>query len=270
MKEYNKTTVLLTCFLLFQSFLIVSVPLVNANSEIPNKFHQNLDLNKEYIYKVSSFNSEMSLYWADLDYMAPGKGYAATNEGGEIRFMLTGFYDKDPNDFFNLFESPMPYMDVKFYQNVDGTLELNSTFANVSNGEAAQNLLLGYNKFKSGFLIPTDDFTELTESAKAQDEPPFMNATVTVTETSNRITFDFEQKGGFMQKTLVTYDKKSGLLTYTNTTVGAYNLIMELTNGPGATIPAFPFLPFASTLSIVCIATLIYVFISEKKRLISK
>jgi len=227
--------VFIVSIFILQTLLLFSTPFTKANTTIPDKFNKKLDLNEVYIYNVTSFNTSKPLEWASLNWSAPSKGFANTTPGGQIKINFTGFYDKDPNDFFNIFESPIPYMDVEFVENRFSNLVTNATFYNVSNGEADMNLLLGYNQFKSGFLIPINDFDWLKQQAYAQDEPPFMNATVIVQETPKNITFDFRQIAGFQQRTVSIYDKTSGLLIYTNTSIGNYFLEMSLIN-----LPSFP------------------------------
>ena len=234
--EYIKrfTGIIIFLFLL-QNFILFISPTVKANDLIPNNFKKNLDLNEVYVYNVTAFNISKPLQWLDVDWFSPPKGYANTSKGGQIKVNFTGFYDKDPNDFFNIFNSPMPYMDIEFVENRSGILLSNATFYNVSNGETDLNLLFGYNQFKSGFLIPINNFTWLKQQAYAQDQPPFMNATVTIQETADRITFEFQQKTFLQQKTKSVYDKISGLLVYTNTTFGNYTLEMKIYN-----LPTFP------------------------------
>lgn len=215
--------------------LFFSVQSVKADMSIPDKFNKNLDLDQIYIYNVTAFNTTKPLEWADVNWFAPTKGFVNITPGGQIKVNFTGFYEKDPNDFFNLFESPMPYMNIEFIENRSNILLTNTTLLNVSNGEAALNLLLGYNQFKSGFLIPINDFNNLTQEAYAQDEPPWMNATVTILQTSQSITIDFKQKTSSQQETKCIYDKNSGLLIYTNTSFGNYTLEMTLIN-----LPSFP------------------------------
>ena len=214
-----------------QGLLFLSFPFTKANRSIPDKFNKHLDLNEAYVYNVTSFNITKPLEWAPLNYSAPSKGFANTTPGGQIRINFTGFYNKDSYDY-NIFESPIPYMDIEFIENRLGTLVSNTTFYNISNGEADMNLLLGYNQFRSGFLIPINHFDWLTQQAYNQDQGPYMNATVIVEETPNNITFDFKQLTFFQQKTKSIYDKISGLLIYTNTSVGNYTLEMTLTNLP--------------------------------------
>ena len=247
-------------FLLFQLMFSPFLLSIKAEGEIPNNYNQNLDLDEVYIYKITAFNTSEHLEWADLDWTAPSKGFANTTPGGQIKVNFTGFYEKNPNDFFNIFENPIPYMDIEFVINRSGILTSNTTFYDVSDGETAQNLLLGYNKFKSGFLIPINSFSNLTQQAFAQDEPPFMNATVIVQETSTTISIEFKQKTFSQQKTICIYDKVTGLLTYTNTTFINYFLEMRLINLPSLesgslSIPSFQVSIILVSLSILSIIT---------------
>lgn len=271
----NKKKIFLGIFasiLVFQTIFFALTPTIKADTTIPENFCGELDFNEVYIYNVSSFNTSKPLEWRELDWFAPPRGFANTTPGGQILVNFTGFYDKDPNDFFNLFESPIPYMDIEFKENRLGILVTNTTFYNISNGEVDMNLLFGYNNFKSGFLIPNNNFTFLKQQAYAQDEPPYMNATVIVEETQNNISFDFRQKGGFPQRTKSIYDKISGLLVYTNTSFGNYTLEMTLTNLPDLKselpiIPAYPTLIIFTSLSIT---TIILILNTKRKTKKSK
>ena len=242
-----------------------------ASPSTPDNYTDQLDLQEIYIYNVTAFNTSKALEWRELDWFAPPRGFVNTTVGGQILVNFTGFYDKDPFDFFNLFESPIPYMNIEFKELQQSILVTNTTFYNISNGETDMNLLLGYNYFKPGFLIPTNNFTYLKQQAYAQDEPPFMNATVIIEETSNDISFDFRQKVGFLQRTKSIYDKISGLLIYTNTSVGNYTLEMTLTNLPDLSInnsfiPSYtPMITFVS----LSIAT-VFLIINTKKKQKSK
>ena len=244
---------------------------VTSSPLTPDNFNDQLDLDEIYVYNVTSFNTSKFLEWRDIDWVAPPRGFANTTPGGQILVNFTGFYDKDPLDYFNLFESPMPYMNIEFKKNLQGILITNTTFYNISNGEADMNLVLGYNYFKSGFLIPNNNFTFLKQQAYAQDEPPWMNATVIVEETQNNISFDFRQKEGLLQRTKSIYDKISGLLIYTNTSFGNYTLEMTLTNLPTLNtepqiIPSYsPIITFA-TLSITAILLILNIKKKQKNK----
>jgi len=232
-----------------------------------NDYNAQLDLNEIYIYNVTSFNTSKALEWRELDWLAPPRGFVNTTPGGQILVNFTGFYDKDPNDFFNLFESPIPYMNIEFKKIQQGSLVTNKTFYNISNGEVDMNLLIGYNYFKPGILIPINNFTYLKQQAYAQDEPPFMNATVTVEETQNDISFDFRQKVGFFQRTKSIYDINTGLLIYTNTSIGNYTLEMTLTNLPDLRTNPQEIPSYMSIIAIVSLSTaIIFLILYTKKR----
>ena len=248
--------------------LFIQVQSVRAVKSIPDNFNKNLDLDQVYIYNVTAFNTTKPLEWADVNWSAPTKGFVNITPGGQLKVNFTGFYEKDPNDSYNLFESPMPYMNIEFIENILGILVTNTTLLNVSNGEAALNLLLGYNLFKSGFLIPISDFNNLTQEAFAQDEPPWMNATVTIQETSKEISFDFKQKTSLQQETKCIYDKVSGLLIYANTSFGNYFLEMTLTNLPNLpsediSIPSFQIYILCGIITIISVS---YIINFKKKK----
>ncbi len=267
MKNLKKSTYIIGSLVILPILVLFLTPAVKAETNIPENFNADLDLDTTYIYNVKSFNTSKPLQWYSLDWFAPPKGYANTTPGGQIKVSFKGFYDKDPNDIFNIFESPVPYLDVEFVENRLGNFHTNATFYNVSNGEADMNLLLGYNSFKSGFLIPINNFTWLKQQANAQDEPPYWNATVTIQESSKRITFDFQQKGGFKQRTISTYDKTSGLLVNTNTNVGNYTLEMTLSNLPKfaseETIPSFQ---ISIIFGIITVISIIYIVKSNRRK----
>jgi hypothetical protein len=206
----------------FQGFFIFSIPSSRANITIPSNFYANLDTNSSYVYNVTEFGGDLN--WLGFDYIS--KYNTSTNIGGQITVNFTGFYEKNPDDIYNAFQSPMPYMNIEFMKNIGGVLTSNHTFYNASNGEVASNTALGYNYFKSGFLIPINNMTYLKELALAQDSG-FMSGKVTVEESSNFISFDFKQDSKFQNTTLV-YEKKTGLLQWVYTSVGGYILGMNL------------------------------------------
>ncbi|MBY9019487.1 MAG: hypothetical protein KGD67_00420 [Candidatus Lokiarchaeota archaeon] len=216
-----------TLTLVFQAIFFISIPNVRASQEIPEEFNQDLNLNGTYVYNVTQFGGDLN--WIGFNWSS--KFNTTTNFGGQISVNFTGFYDKDPDDIFNLFGSPMSYMDIEFIENQAGILLSNHTFNNVSNGEAAFNTLLGYNAFQSGFLIPINNLTKLKEQALAQDAG-FMIGDITVEETYNFISFDFKQGSGTQNTTLV-YEKQSGLLVWARTEM------IPITNPLGYTLEMF-------------------------------
>ncbi len=227
MKKHCILLSILTLTLTFQAIFLVSIPNVRANQEIPEEFYQTLALNSTYVYNVTQFGGDLN--WIGFDWAS--KYNTTTNIGGQISVNFTGFHDKDPSDIYNLFGSPMSYMDIEFLDNQAGMLISNHTFNNVSNGEAAFNMLLGYNAFQSGFLVPINNLTKLKEQALAQDAG-YMPGDITIEETYSFISFDFKQDSGAQNTTLV-YEKQSGLLVWARTKM------IPITNPLGYTLELF-------------------------------
>ena len=259
----------ISAFLLVTLIGSIPTPFSKADSEIPPIFSQEIHLNNTYIYNVTQFGGDLN--WLSFNWVS--KYNTSTNAGGQIMVNFTGFYEKDPNDIFNAFGSPMPYIDIEFVKNELNTLVSNHTFYNVSNGEAAFNMLLGYNTFQSGFLIPLDNLTGLKNLVLAQDSG-FMTATITIKENDNVLLFDFQQDSGF-QNTSLIYDKHTGLLVSANTELIpvtnplGYKLEMVLSNytldlefPPEHKIPSFPIIII---LSIVGISNLVIILLFKRK-----
>jgi len=221
---------ILCSFFIMQEIFIVSIPTVKADVIIPPNFYSELEMDSVYVYNVTKYGGDLS--WLGFDWVS--KYNTTTNAGGQISINYTGFYDKDPADVYNAFGSPMPYMDIEFIENQEGVLNSNHTFSNVSNGEVAFNMALGYNSFQSGFLIPIDNLTYLKELALAQDSG-YMPGDINVEESSNFISFDFKQDSKFQNTTLV-YEKRSGILVWGRTKMApitdpiGYTLEFFLTN----------------------------------------
>jgi hypothetical protein len=230
MRKKNKNIGIFIIIAFLVGIVIISkISTIRASNSIPSNFYQNLDLNTSYKYNITEYNSTKPLQWLNFNWET--KAYTNTSIGGQIIVNFTGFYDKNESDLNNIFDSPMPYMDIKFFENVNDQLILNHTFFNVSNGEADMNLLTGYNKFKSGFLISIDNFDYLSQKAIEQDEG-FFEADIEVKEYENKIKFQFVQNSTNPQITTSIYCKGSGILLYTNTSYGNYTLEMSLNNPP--------------------------------------
>jgi hypothetical protein len=247
----------------------IAMPFSKAASEIPTIFSQEIRLNNTYIYNVTQFGGELN--WLGLNWIS--KYNASTNAGGQILVNFTGFHDKDPNDIFNAFGSPMPYIDIEFVKNELNTLVSNHTFYNVSNGEAAFNMMLGYNAFQSGFIIPLNNLTGLKNLALAQNSG-FMTGTITIKENDNVLFFDFQQDSGF-QNTSLIYDKHTGLLVSANTEllpvtnplgykleIILSNYTLDLEFPPEQKIPSFPIIII---LSIVGISNMVIILQLKRK-----
>ncbi|MHA1824025.1 MAG: hypothetical protein ACTSXM_09240 [Promethearchaeota archaeon] len=229
MKKKSILLGILCSFFIMQGIFIITIPTVKADVTIPPNFYSELDTDSLYVYNVTKFGGDLNWFGFEM-----AKYNTTTNAGGQISVNFTDFYDKDPLDMYNAFGSPMPYMDVEFIENQAGVLNSNHTFYNVSNGETAFSMALGYNSFKSGFLIPIDNLTNLKELALAQDSG-YMPGDIDVEESSNFISFDFKQDSKFQNTTLV-YEKNSGLLVWARTKLApitdpiGYTLEMFLTN----------------------------------------
>ncbi len=209
--------------LLFQS----SIPSVKANSSISTPYYQDLDINGTYVYNVTQFGTA-SEWWNFTSF----EGNWESNPGGQISINFTGFHDKDPNDWGNLFGDPIPWLDIEILKNNSGILTTNFTLNNRSNSEVARALALGFNYFQSGFLIPVQNLTQIKNSALNQSDPGGLFdvvGEVKVEETYNFFYIGFEQiEGG--QKTYMIYDRETGILIWAKTTIFGYLLEIQSLN----------------------------------------
>jgi hypothetical protein len=232
MKNIKKTVYLITLLVLIQLFFSASISIVKAESEIADSYYQNLDFNSTYIYEVSQFGDSVGWYnftpWPGNSYEGDWK----SNLGGQIRINLTGFYKKDINDWGNVFENPIPWYDIDILENNLGTLNINFTLDNRSNSEIARALVLGFNNFQSGFLIPNENLTQIKELAIWQADPGGVYdivGEINIEETYNFLYIDFKQINGG-QQTEVIYDKKTGLLVWAKTSIFGYLLEIQSLN----------------------------------------
>ncbi|MHA2280599.1 MAG: DUF4430 domain-containing protein [Promethearchaeota archaeon] len=209
--------------LLFQS----AIPTVNANSSIPTPYYQDLDINGTYVYNVTQFGTA-SQWWNFTSF----EGNWESNPGGQISINFTGFYDKDPNDWGNIFGDPIPWLDIEILKNNSGILTTNFTLSNRSNSEVARALTLGFNYFQSGFLIPVQNLTQLKNIALNQSDPGGLfdiAGEVKIEETYNFFYIGFEQVGGG-QQTYMIYDRETGILVWAKTSIFGYLLEIQSFN----------------------------------------
>lgn len=219
---------------------------------------------QELTYDVKKWNG--SLLW----YFSSNEGYVDTSEGGEIRVNYTGFYDyENPwSSYPNVFEDPIPFVNVSFYEKNEDGLALNRTMANRSTGEVANVMNLGYNEFDAGFFIPTDNFSRLNERVLAQD----INTTYVNYQgphkceiLSETIKITFIQSYG-AQETHLIYDKLSGILLWASTEFNNYQLEMQLEGSNIDTSPdRIPAFPIYVIVAITGITILVSIFIKRKK-----
>lgn len=231
MKNPKKTLTIVGLLFLVQILFQSTIPIAKADTSIPVSYYQDLSINGTYVYNVTQFGNEAGWYnftpWPDDSY----EGQWKTNTGGQIIVNFTGFYDKDPNDWGNIFGDPIPWLDIEIIENNLGILTTNFTLANRSNSEVARALTLGFNYFQSGFLIPTQNLTHIKELAANQSNPGGLFdivGDVTIEETYNFFYIGFEQAGG--QQTYMTYDRETGLLVWAKTSIFGYLIEIESLN----------------------------------------
>ncbi|MBY8990522.1 MAG: DUF4430 domain-containing protein [Candidatus Lokiarchaeota archaeon] len=228
MKNPKKALSIIGLLLLIQILYQSSIPIAKADSSIPVSYSQDLDINGTYVYNITQFNTEVGWY----NFAGGFEGNWKTNAGGQIKLNLTGFYDKDPYDWGNLFEDPIPWLDIEILEYNLGILSTNFTLNNRSNSEISRALTLGYNVFQPGFLIPNDNLTYIKNSALGQADPGGLYdlaGEVNVEETHNFLYIGFDQIGG-NQKTYMIYDKGTGLLVWAKTSVFGYLLEIRSLN----------------------------------------
>lgn len=228
MRNTKKLIAFISTLVLIQFLYSGSIPLAKAEGEIPNSYFQNLNFNSTYVYEVSQFGDPAGWY----NFTFGLEGDWKTNPEGQIMINLTGFYNKDVNDWGNVFGDPIPWYDIKIYENNLGILNMNFTLSNRSNSEVARALTLGYNNFQPGFLIPNDNLTYIKELASSQVDPGGLFdivGDIDIEETYNFLFIGFEQVG-VGQKTYLIYDKWTGLLVWAKTSIFGYLLEIQSLN----------------------------------------
>jgi hypothetical protein len=232
MKNTRKIVYLLTALILIQLFFSASVPIVKAEVEIADSYYQNLDFNSTYVYEVSQFGDSVGWYnftpWPGNSY----EGDWTSNIGGQIKINLTGFYNKALNDWGNVIDDPIPWYDIEIFENDLSTLNLNFSLNNRSNSEVARALILGFNNFQPGFLIPNENLTKIKELATWQADPGGLYDIVgelEIEETYNFLCIGFNQIDGGQQTELI-YDKGTGLLVWAKTSIFGYLLEIQSLN----------------------------------------
>ncbi|MFX1593005.1 MAG: DUF4430 domain-containing protein [Promethearchaeota archaeon] len=228
MKNAKKALYIISILVCIQLIYSSSIPIVKAETEIPNSYSQSLSLNNPYVYEVIQFGNPTRWY----NFTFGLEGDWKTNPGGLFMINLTGFYYKDPNDWGNLFEDPIPWFDIDIYENNLGILNLNFTLNNRSNSEVARALTFGYNSFQPGFLIPNENLTNVKRLATIQADPGGtydIAGELNIEETYNFLHIGFEQIGEG-QKTELVYDKWTGLLVWAKISIFGYLLEIQSLN----------------------------------------
>ncbi|MFW9988197.1 MAG: DUF4430 domain-containing protein [Candidatus Odinarchaeota archaeon] len=231
MKNIKKIVYFFGALIFIQLLYAGSIPIVKAQGESTNSYFQDLDYTNPYVYEVIQFGDPAGWY----NFSAWPNSYEGnwkSNSSGQIRINFNGFYDKDPNDWGNVFGDPIPWYDIEIYENSLGTLNLNFTLSNRSNSEVARALTIGYNNFQPGFLIPNGNLTNVKELALNQSDPGGLYdivGEVDIEESYNFLYIDFEQNDGG-QKTSLIYDRFSGLLVWAKTNIFGYLLEINSLN----------------------------------------
>ena len=229
MKNSKKAIYFISILVFIQLLYAGSIPLVKADQTIPETYSHNLNFDEPYVYEVVQFGD--STGWYNFTFGLEGEW--KTNPGGQIRINLTGFYDKDVNDWGNVFSDPIPWYDINIYENNLGILNRNFTLSNRSNSEVARTLTIGYNTFQPGFLIPNENLTHIKELALDQANPGGLFDSigeVNIEESYNFLYIGFDQISGADQKTYMIYDKGTGLLVWAKTSVFGYLLEIKSLN----------------------------------------
>jgi len=213
-------TILIASVLFMEVLFLFSIPIVKASGVIPDEYSQDLDLDGIYVYNVTDFGDTSN--W--LNFTDDSLGNWSTNAGGQVIVNFTGFFDRDPNDIVGdaLPDTNMSWMEIQIFKDT-GTLQLNLTISNASNSEVAREMALKYMGFASGILIPIDDLDGLKTMANSEA----IGTDLTIDETHNFISFNFEQNTGD-QSTLLVYDKFTGLLIQASTKIISTNYQLDM------------------------------------------
>ncbi len=186
-----------------------------------------LDYNKSLKYDIVQFGGVAGWYnltpWPENSF----EGQWKTNTRGQITFNFTGLYDKDPNDLYNAFDNPIAWFDIEIFENNSGILISNFTLSNRSNSEIAYVLALGYNNFQPGLQINNIDNLTGVKNLALQEASGIVPGIVKTEETELTLKFTFEQVGGG-QITSLLYEKRTGILLWTETSFSSYLLEMVI------------------------------------------
>ncbi len=174
-----------------------------------------IDYNELYSFNIIDFRAPA--HWNSLGLTPIDRGEFASNKGGKFVINFTGDFEKDINDP-SPFTGALPYLDISIYKGYRFWFQFNFALTNISNAESSNALFLGYNNFTSGFRIPLNNLTELSEQALAQNLDTFA-ASITIQETNISIIFIFKQNSG-NQNTTLSYDRFTGLLIGAETVNG--------------------------------------------------
>ncbi|MFX1527913.1 MAG: DUF4430 domain-containing protein [Promethearchaeota archaeon] len=201
---------------------------VKLNTSKPESYSPDVDYNGIYVYNVTDFGGISSWYNFTPSPADSFEGNFKTNPSGQIKINFTGFFNKDPNDWGNIFMNPIPWMNIEILENDLGIVRTNLTLTNRSSSEVAYNLILGFNQFQPGFLIPINNMTYIKQIAQEQ-VIGYFSGELKSEESYHFLYISYEQSGG-TQRTYLKYDKLTGLLVWAKTSVGNYRLEITSVN----------------------------------------
>ncbi|MFX1434701.1 MAG: hypothetical protein ACFFB1_13070, partial [Promethearchaeota archaeon] len=231
------------------------------------------DIETEYKYNVNTFEPLGWAIWTDLwgNYKDI---YATGSERGWILVNFTGFYHRDPllwdPDPFK-YADGRPWLDIKVVYQGDVRTDITMQMNNISDSECANNLLISFPGFLSGFLLPIVNNETYDIKAEVIAASWFtVDREFTYEETDLTIDMYFKCGGSFPQETRLIYEKITGLLLYVDTTGQNYHLEMNIENYEpdqnGVDTPSeIPSFSLIVIVSIVLMTILIIIKINKKK-----
>lgn len=232
-----------------------------------------LDIETEYKYNVNTFEPLGWAIWTDL-WGNFKDIYATGSERGWVLVNFTGFYHRDPllwdPDPFK-YADGRPWLDIKVVYQGDVRTDITMQMNNISDSECANNLLISFPGFLSGFLLPIVNNETYDIKAEVIAASLFtVDREFTYEETDLTIDMCFRCGGSFPQETRLIYEKITGLLLYVDTTGQNYHLEMIIENYEldqnGVDIPSeIPSFSLIVIVSAVLITMLIIVKINKKK-----
>ncbi|MFX0032148.1 MAG: hypothetical protein ACFE8V_02185 [Promethearchaeota archaeon] len=192
-----------------------------------------LDFKTEYKYNVNNFEPLGWAIWTDLwgNYKDI---YATGSERGWILTNFTGFYHRDPllwdPDPFKYVKG-RPWLDIKVVYQGDVRTDITMQMSNISDSECANNLLISFPGFLSGFLLPiVNNETYDIESEVLAASWFTIDREFNYEETDLTIDMNFKCGGSFPQETRLIYEKITGLLLYADTLGQNYHLEITIEN----------------------------------------
>ena len=246
-----------------------------------------LDFERQYVYNVNNWGKDgntHAFWWGFHGY----QGVFTTNPGGRIYINFNGYYGRDSSDFGDIFpDNQIVWFNISFEYKGDGGRFMAFEYNNISNPDAALIINLKYNSFASGFLVPNmNNETWLKENALEQGDPggPYdIPGVVTIEETDLTIKITYDQIDG-PQISSMRYEKRTGLLLWTDSIAKNYRLTMTIENyipptTTGSTVivddddddddvrEAIPSFPIIILISIAIFTTIILALRTKKIRL---